>query len=88
MKRTMKDRIVKRLLALCFLLLLVGLVMPAAAGRSEDRPTGRVEANASERDQSRAEEGQQAGFSTPLPIPPLLEGTEKNGILHFNLQVQ
>ncbi|MCF7948413.1 MAG: multicopper oxidase domain-containing protein [Spirochaetia bacterium] len=54
--------------------------MPAAAGRSE--------ANASERDQSRAEEGQQAGFSTPLPIPPLLEGTEKNGILHFNLQVQ
>ncbi|MGC9313476.1 MAG: multicopper oxidase domain-containing protein [Sediminispirochaetaceae bacterium] len=46
--------------------------MPAAAGRSENR----------------AEEVQQTSFSTPLPIPPLLEGTEKNGVLHFNLQVQ
>ncbi|MDY7028934.1 MAG: multicopper oxidase domain-containing protein [Spirochaetota bacterium] len=68
----MKDILIKRLLALCFLLLLVGLVMPAAVGRSENR----------------AEEGQQASFSTPLPIPPPLEGTEKNGVLHFNLQVQ
>jgi hypothetical protein len=68
----MKDILVKRLLALCFLLLLVGLVMPVAAGRSENR----------------VEEGQQASFSNPLPIPPLLEGTEKNGVLHFNLQVR
>lgn len=68
----MKDILVKRLLALCFLLLLVGLVMPAAAGRSENR----------------AEEVKQTSFSKPLPIPPLLEGTEKNGVLHFNLQVR
>ena len=77
--KTMKARLVKRLLVLCFLLLGFGLVMPAAAGRSEAPPA---------RDQSSTGAGQQAAFSTPLPIPPLLEGTEKNGVLHFNLQVQ
>jgi len=75
----MKDRLVKRLFALCFLLFVVGLVTPAAAGRSEAPPA---------KDQSSTEAGQQAAFSTPLTIPPLLEGTEKNGVLHFNLQVQ
>jgi len=72
MRRTMNYIPVKRLLSLCILLLLAGLVMPAAAGRSENR----------------GEEGQQTSFSKPLPIPHLLEGTEKNGVLHFNLQVQ
>ncbi|MFO7849467.1 MAG: multicopper oxidase domain-containing protein [Spirochaetia bacterium] len=88
MKKTIEDRFLKRLLALCFFLFVGGLVMPAAAGRSEERPAGPSEANASEQDRSSLGEEEQTGFSTPLPVPPLLEGTEKNGILHFDLQVQ
>ena len=88
MKRTIKDSLVKRLLALCFLLFVVGLVTPSAAGRSE-APAARAPApHSAEGSQSGTEAGQQAAFSIPLPIPPLLEGTEKNGVLHFNLQVQ
>jgi hypothetical protein len=64
--KTMKTRLVKRLLALGFLLFVVGLVMPAAAGRSEAPP---------ETDQSTTGVGQQAAtlWYHPHLIPTTAE---------------